>query len=283
VCSIRAQIDAPAGNRWEEFSAFGMQVDADPALPALCDRALEALLTRLKPAISRLAVAAVVEDYVVFRIDRITDESGSVVAPDMLDDQRLIPLLVGESRPLSIAARRDALANRFSYYSDDFAIITWDNALVVEPRRGDRDVEYVLEFANAQLLELRLFDAQLSAELPALHDRVTSARGRRAPLTRRFRSILAELQTRVADITETVERVDNAFTVTDDVYLARIYSAALDLFRERNWRRGIERKLQILRDTYAMLNAEAQAARGELLELAVLLLFVIEVVLGLIH
>jgi len=38
------------------------------------------------------------------------------------------------------------------------------HSLVVEPDLHDEDVEYVLEFANAQLLELRVFDALLDAE-----------------------------------------------------------------------------------------------------------------------
>ena len=43
---------------------------------------------------------------------------------------------------------------------------------VAEPQASDRDVEYILEFANAQLLELRVYDALLDAELPAMYDRV---------------------------------------------------------------------------------------------------------------
>jgi uncharacterized Rmd1/YagE family protein len=65
------------------------------------------------------------------------------------------------------------------------------------------------------------------------------------------------------------------------VYLARVYSAALELFRGRTWRAGIDRKLAILRDTYAMLNGETQAARSETLEIAIVLLIVLEVIMGL--
>jgi uncharacterized Rmd1/YagE family protein len=89
------------------------------------------------------------------------------------------------------------------------------------------------------------------------------------------------LQAQVADSTELVERVENALKVTDDVYLARVYSAALELFRGRAWRAGIDRKLAILRDTYAMLNDEAQAARSETLEFAIVGLIVLELLLAL--
>ena len=45
--------------------------------------------------------------------------------------------------------------------------------------------------------------------------------------------------------------------------------------------RGIDRKLGIIRETYAMLNAESQTVRGEVLELAVILLIVGEILLSL--
>ena len=229
-------------------------------------------------------LASVVEDYVVFRITRITDPSGAPLSPEVLTDDHLVPLLLHEERRLSADARRELLPHRFSYYADDLTILTWDNALVVEPRAEDRDVEYILEFANAQLLELRYYDAVLTGELPTMYDRVAAARSRIFALpTSRYRPLLARLQTRVADVTETVERVENALKVTDDVYLARIYAVALELFRGAAWRRGIERKLAIVRETYTMFNAESQAARGELLEMAIIALILVEIVVGMLR
>jgi hypothetical protein len=37
-------------------------------------------------------------------------------------------------------------------------------------------VQFLLEFANAQLLELRYYDALLDAELPRMYDRVEALR-----------------------------------------------------------------------------------------------------------
>ena len=281
ACSLQLRLVAPPSLRWEEFTAFGNAVDASPALPAIFIRHLESLRARVAPGVERPNLASVVEDYVVFRITKLTDDAGASLGTDVLTDEHLVPLLLHERRRLSPEARRDLLPHRFSYHADDLTVLTWDNALVVEPRGDDRDVEYILEFANAQLLELRFYDALLDAELPAMYDRVAAARSRVFPLpTFRYRPLLARLQTRVADITETVERIENALKVTDDVYLARIYAAALELFRGTAWRRGIERKLSIVRETYGMFNAEAQAARAELLEIAIIALILIEIVLG---
>jgi len=282
TCSLQLRIEAAAPLSWEEFTTFGNAVDASPQLPSIFARHLEALRARVAPAVERPNLASVVEDYVVFRLTKLTDVAGKTMGTNVLTDDHVVPLLLRERRELSADARRELLPHRFSYYADDLTILTWDNALVVEPRGDDRDVEYILEFANAQLLELRYYDAVLDAELPAMYDRIAAARGRVSALpTWRYRPLLARLQTRVADVTETVERVENALKVTDDVYLARIYAAALELFRGTAWRRGIERKLSIVRETYSMLNAEAQAARAELLEIAIIALIVIEIVVGL--
>jgi hypothetical protein len=227
------------------------------------------------------------ESYVVFRVTALKDAAGHGIAPTALSDAALARLLLNETEPLSAGACADLLQHRFSYYDDDLAILTWDNALVVDPRTSDEDVEYVLEFANAQLLELRVYDAALDAELPQMYDRIAAARGRKymeaLGLPKRpLREVLGGLQTRVADVTETVERAENALKVTDDVYLARLYAGALKLFRATAWRRGIDRKLEIMRQTYAMLNDEEQSARSHRLEVIVVLLILAEVAIALV-
>lgn len=280
VCSMRLTVPAARTDSWEEFTRFGTEFDAAPGVAAMLDADLEALLARIREAVEKPDIKAVVEDYVVYRVESLTDADGLPAAHASLGDEDLVPLLLRETRPLSPVARRELLSNRFSFYANDLAVLTWDNALVIEPRPEDEDIEFVLEFANAQLLELRVYDAQLDAELPALYDRIAERRRHLSFLSRGYRPLMADLQTRVAEVTEIVERAENAFKVTDDVYLARVYAAALDIFRERAWRSGIDRKLQIFRDTYTMLNAEAQVARAELMEIIVVLLIAAELIFG---
>ena len=279
VVSLRLRVPAPSRVSWMEYADFGNAVDVRTDLTPLFMRHLDALVARMAPAIERGTIASVTEDYVVFRITRFTDPEGGELSTEVLRDEDVAPLLLNERRPLSHVALRELLPNRFSYYSDDLAILTWDNALVVEPAVEDTDIQYILEFANAQLLELRVYDALLDAQLPMMYSRVASARRvGLARIIRRYAPLLGDLQTLVADSTEVVERVENSLKVTDDVYLARVYSAALDIFRGRVWRSGIDRKLAIIRETYAMLNDEAQASRAEALEVAIVLLIVAELV-----
>jgi hypothetical protein len=296
VVSLRVRFASASALSWEAFTAFGRRLEHHPGVLAVIEHHLRLLTERIAPAVDRPVVADVHEEYTVFRVSHLTEgpaagagRHAGDAAPEIpklvtesLAQLDIAPLLLNEVRPLSAEARRELLPHRFSYYADDLAVLAWESALIVEPGSHDTDVQYILEFANAQLLELRYYDALLDQELPRLYDAIERARARSAVFPgRRFGALLAELQQRVADSTELVERVENALKVTDDVYLARVYSAALELFRGKAWRAGIDRKLAILRDTYAMLNGEAQAARSETLEIAIVALIVVEVIMGL--
>lgn len=279
VVSLRGRVDMRAAS-WDEFVDLGIAVGSCGAW-GLFEGCRDRLLERLGPAIVRPELSRISEEYIVYRIDRVEDStSGQPVRPDSLPESDVARLLVGEGRPLSSQARGEILSHRFSYFEDDLAAVTWSAALVVESVREDTDVQYVLEFANAQLLELRLYDSLLDAELPRIYAEIEAAR--RRPLRGgRFTRLLAAIQTRVTDATEAVERAENSLKVTDDVFLARIYGAAIEIFRAESWRAGIERKVRIVRDTYSMLNAEAESRRSEFLEITVIVLIALEMVLAL--
>lgn len=272
VLALRLDIAAPPGLDWESFTRFGNAIDTGLDLTPFFTAELEALFATIQPAIDRPRVSRLTEDYVVFRVDRLEGGTEAVAA------ETLAPLLLAEPRPLAESARRDLLQHRLSYTTEDLVVLTWDNALVVEPDPLDEDVEYVIEFANAQLLELRLYDQLIDEELPRLRPRLQSARGGFARLLGRHRRLLADLDQRMADYTDILERVENSLKVTDDVHLARVYAAALELFRGRTWRAGIDRKLAILRGIYERLNDDALAARAEWLEMTIILLILFEIV-----
>jgi hypothetical protein len=252
--------------------------------PASVTDVWDTLLARsrdlLADALHRPTAAPLQEDYLIATVNAF-DEA---VTAEMLQQRvNLVPLLSGEDRPLSDGARLDLLRQSFSYYPDDLAVITWDRAFLYEPQQGT-DVADVLEIANAQLLEMRTYDEMLDAELPRMHELVEAAR-RHANLlaSRRYARLARRLHTLVAEVTELTERVDNALQVTEDVYLARVYAAAIGLFRVPNVSAAVDRKLAIIRETYTALHHEAAGARAELLEAAIVGLIVLEIILSLLR
>ena len=269
--------DAP----WREFAARLNAVDRlVEADSDTWDELLRQVRALVGAALIRREESRIQEEYligVVHAFDR------PLTAAALQDSVDLVPLLSGEQRPLSDGARQDLLRQRFSYYTDDMVVLTWDRAFVYEPR-GDSDVLDVLEVANAQLLEMRYYDELLDDELPRMYDLVARARRARTLLaSKRFADLARRLHTLVAEVTELTERVDNALQVTEDVYLARIYAAALDLFRVRAVSIAVDRKLSIIRDTYSALYDESSASRTELMEMLIVVLIMAEIVMALVR
>ncbi|HEY9478899.1 MAG TPA: hypothetical protein VIP79_02375, partial [Gemmatimonadaceae bacterium] len=124
VVSLRLRVPAPPGVTWMEYADFGNAVDVRTDLTPVFLRHLDMLVDRMAPAIERRTLATVTEDYVVFRITRFTDPAGGELSTEVLRDEDVAPLLLNERRPLSHMALRELLPNRFSYYSDDLAILT---------------------------------------------------------------------------------------------------------------------------------------------------------------
>ena len=92
-----------------------------------------------------------------------------------------------------------------------------------------------------------------------------------------------KLHERRMTLTELAERVDNALQVTEDVYLARVYAAAIELFRVPNVSAAVDRKLAIIREAYTALHSEAAGARAEIMEAIILVLIAVEIVLSLVR
>lgn len=267
---------------WGEFARLVDRVDeavgfhmAEPWAALLAD-----LRGPIAEALDRPSDAVLEEDYLLGVVNRLDEPLSAEALQQRVD---LVPLLAGDQRPLSDGARADLLRNRLSFYTDDLVALTWDRAFVYEPRH-DTDVIDVLEVANAQLLEMRFYDELLDAELPRIYDLVEEARrGAKLLAARRYGRLARRLYGLVAEVTELTERVDNALQVTEDVYLARVYGAAMALFRVPAVSAAVDRKLALIRDTYGALYAEASGSRAEWLEVAILLLIAVEIVLSLVR
>ena len=266
------------------FDAFARRCDAlDRATDAHSEtpiwrEALRSVLDVIGPALQRPSTQRLEEDY-LFAVVRGFDQP--MTGEQVRARVNLAALLSGESRPLSRQEVEEVTRQSFSYLVDDLVVLTWDRAFIFEPR-GDSDVIDIIEVANAQLLEMRYYDELLDDELSTMYDLVEGARGGLSLVaSRRAAKLARRLYGLVADVTRLTERVENSLQVTEDVYLARIYGAALDQFGVQRLSAAVDRKLAIIRDTYGALYEEASSRRAELLELAIVLLIVFEILLAL--
>jgi hypothetical protein len=279
ILAFRMIISLPDGVAWDTAAALlGAAQSYPPDVLASFQRHRDAAVALLQPALERpYAHTDRAEDYAILMIERL---GAGIPAAELGRDPVILRTALGERRRLSASAAQ--LASSFSYYEDDLIVLTWSAAVVVEPDSAAReDVALLLEFANAQLLAFRSYDAEVERDLARVARRVTRSRRPRWPLLLSSGSFLREIHSLIADITETSARVENALKVTEDVYWNRVYAAALATLKVEAWRTGIAETVGVLRETAALLRDEAQEALGIWLEVLVIVLIAIELVVAL--
>lgn len=240
---------------------------------------LELLVTLLGPAIDRPRVAEMVEDYLIFQVDRLADG----VRPGDLwqgaSRMRAAQILRGTDEPLSQDEVDDALSLRLSFGPEDLTMVDWNASLVCDPEPEETRV--LLEFANVQLLELRHLDGELDKVIDRAWESLARAerswwRALRPPV-----STLRHLGELQMDSAVLFERVSSAVKLVGDRFLGRVYVAASQRFHFADWDRAISRKLAVMEGIYQKLSDRVTARRLEVLEWIVILLIAVEVVFSL--
>lgn len=240
--------------------------------------AVDGLVHDLGNALHQVYRSRCEEDYIIYYLRETTPPLNS--AGDLIricDVRGLLLYEEGESPP-SESSKDELRSYSFSYSERDLVVLSWDKALVIEPG-GSMDIPDLLEFANAQLLELRVYDDMLDKELDNINDRIVSQVSPSIWKIKRYEALAARVMRTVTDLTRITERIDNSIKVTEDVYYARVYSSALSLFKVQQWERSLERKISIATRFYDMIYREISNKRTEILELIIVILIVIEIVL----
>lgn len=268
VISIIMRIPYRAGTGYEEMKNLAIDLYNTGEVEPVFIKLLDSIRKTLSDALIKEAYSGFVEDFTVYYFQEW----------DSANDP--IPLLLAEREPVSDQVRRETLLNSFSYGLNDLTIITWDSALVYDPT-GSTDIPDLLEFANSQLLELRYYDSLLTGEMEKMYEAIEEAK--RVASFRRlghYRRIMNELMELIADVMEITERIDNSLKVTEDVFYARIYGAALSIFRTKAWAESIDRKVSTITQSYSMLSNRNINTRSEILEITIIVLILLELILG---
>ncbi|NOX20648.1 MAG: hypothetical protein GXO99_05225 [Nitrospirae bacterium] len=278
VLSLAFFINLPEGFTFKELEDTAYFIDKKKPLDKKAlDYVYEILNTFSDSIIEPGIKEEFTEDYTVYFIEKL---SSPVTAEEFLKHYNPAKLLLNETRELSRFTIEETLKYRFSYYPDDLVIVHLDNAFVIEPS-GSSDLLDLLEFANAQILELRYYDNYLDNELNLIYKELSKRSGISILSLREHEKLARRLTETVTDLTEVTEKVNNALKVTEDVYYAKIYRTAMNLLRSKDWEDSIDNKLQVVINTHKMLYDEISTKREQLLELGIFLLIIIEIFLAL--
>lgn len=244
-------------------------------------RVLTRLVEDLGDALYQVSPSRFEEDYTIYYLRHLNPEKSAKELPSLFDIGGLLLNEAGE-RPPSRETKEELLSFSFSYSDSDLVVLSWDKALVLEPS-GSMDIPDLLEFANAQLLELRVYDDMLDRELDIINARIAKQVSPSMWKIKRYEELASKVMLTVTDLTHITERIDNSLKVTEDVYYARVYASALSLFKVKEWETSVERKINIASRVYDMLYRMIANKRTELLEVVIIVLIALEIVLFLIN
>jgi hypothetical protein len=276
VISVALTRALPAG--WDALlhEAFAWTESAPLAEEA--ERLCRRMVGQLGAAVSAPRASFLSEDYWVFVTSHFDDaqDADAVLA---LHGSSIAQLLRAEREPLSAQEREEVLRHRLSYLATDLVIPTWNSAFVYDTEVGAQGALELLEFANSQLLEFRYYDQRLDAELARIYPQLQRAGWRQSWFGRRYARAAQQVHSLFVDVNELTDKAENALKIVGDVYAARLFGLAAARLGLEQWRGNVREKLKTLDDIYRFAVEETAMARGEFLELTIVLILVLELIL----
>jgi hypothetical protein len=274
---ISVALTRPMPATWGRFVAEGLALHDDASIASGAERLCRALVDRLGPAMVRPRAEQLSEDYLVFAT---TGPEGTPAAELLAaHGAEIAQLLRGERETLSALEREEVLRHRISYFATDLIVPTWNAAFVYDTEIGAQAVLDIIEFANSQLLEFRYYDQLLGGELERIYPQLQQPGGLQSWFGRRLTRAVRQVHTLFIEVNEVTDKTENAMKVAGDVYTARLFTLVAARLGLDHWKGSVREKLKTLDDIYRFAVEQAAMARGELLELAIVLILVLELVL----
>lgn len=271
--AIAVTLSIPAGASLAELSELACALAASPESAAAARTVLDDIVSRIGASIGAMAVASVVEDYVVFEV---TDFESSVALDALAAafGPSFAGILRGERVTLSAQEIVHATSTMVTRTPEDAVFIDWNASIAFHPHPDE--VREVLELANVQLLEMRFLDSRLDESLHASYEVVSGPmRWRPVFLPDSLRTASRRIAQRQVESALLFERVNNALKLVGDQYLARVYRSAALRFEMAAWNDANVRKLATLESIYEKVQDRSAGLRAEVLEWIVIVLIVL--------
>jgi hypothetical protein len=274
---VSLALTRPVHAAWESLLSEGLRWHDHPGLAADAERCCRILTGIISASLSRPRSIFLSEDYLVFAIYGAANASaGDVLAAHAAE---VAQLLRGEREPLSEAERAEVLRHRLSYFASDVIVPTWNAAFVFDTEDGARAVLDIIEFANSQLLQFRYYDQLLDAQLERIYPQLQQPRGLQSWFGRRLTRAARQLHSVYIEVNEVTDKTENALKIAGDVYTARLFTLVAARLGLDHWKASVQEKLKTLDDIYRFAVEQTAMARGELLELTIVLILILELVL----
>ncbi len=278
---VEAQLEVPFEGNWDSLLAQASRwmdsVDVEPEARAVVARHLQ----KIAPAVIHPREEWFQENYLVVDLCEIHDETGASLTADRLlslHGEKLAQVVRGEHAPLARTTMERLLQDTLSYYPTDLLVVGSSAAFVYDrPEEAARTIQ-ILEYAKMQLLEFRYYDSFMTRVLSDVYNSLD--RRKNVLLSRWSLSREANrLNTLRLDVMELTERIDNAIKFVSDTFYAVAYRLAASRAGVPEYRDLVEKKLKTAGELYEFMVAQFNEARLFLLEAAITVLCLLDVLL----
>jgi hypothetical protein len=263
---------------WPDLVDAGQSLIENDELERDAERLYRVVLERLRPAMEGLRGLHLSEDYLVYAVHEL-DEPMTADRLLTTHGAEIAAMLRGERQRLSEQEESRILSNRISYLADDLVIPTWNAAFVYDTPAGAQAALEIVEYANSQLLQYRYYDERLDQELTSIYADLQKPRWYDRWIGSRYERAARRLHALFIDVNEITGRTENALRFTADVYAARLFGLIAGRLVLDAWKGSVAGKLRTLDDIYRFAVEQTSMARGEVLELAIVLILVFELLL----
>ncbi len=276
VMSIALQ--RPFSGDWPDLMALGQSLIESDELEQRAVDLCRKVSDRLRSSLKGFHTSPLSEDYLVIAI---TELDRRWTAEELLSahGSDIAMMLRGERQALSSQEQEAVLRHRISYLADDLVVPTWNAAFVYDSPAGAQAALEILEFANSQLLEFRYYDEHLDRELASIYGSLQEPRWVDEWIGSRYTRAARRVHALYVDVNELTDRTENALKFIGDIYAVRLFWLVGGRLGLETWKADVEAKLKTLDDVYRFSVEQSSMSRGQLLELTIVLILVLELVL----
>ena len=278
---VEVQLEVPCQGSWDDLLAQAARWMDAPDLDVEARAVVSRHLQKTSAAIIRPREEWFQESYLVVDLTPMKNAQGTPLTADAILStygERIGQLLRGEQAPLSRGSNERLLQGSLSYYATDLLVIGFNAALVYDrPEESARTIQ-ILEYARMQLLEFRYYDNFMTRVLADVYndlDKKHNVLLSRWSLPRQAN----RLNTIRLDVMDLTERIDNAIKFVSDSFYALAYRTAANRAGVPEYRDLVEKKLATARELYDFMMAQFNETRLFLLEAAITILCLLDVLL----
>ena len=263
---------------WPELLTIGQTLIENAEFEQRAEGLCRQILGRIRSALVGVRDRLLSEDYLVYVVHAL-DRPMSADELVVTRGEAIATMLRGERQPLSDQEKTTILRHRLSYLADDLVIPTWNAAFVYDTPTGAQAAIEILEFANSQLLEFRYYDQLLDDKLAAIYARLQRPTWYDEWIGSHYTRAARQVHSLFIDINELTDRTENTLKFIGDIYAARLFGLVADRLGLETWKANVQEKLKTLGDVYRFAVEQSSLSRGQFLELAIVLILILELAL----